>query len=256
MADITWFAKIDGAEAGPYTPAELKALVDQGQIESETLVRQNLMKGYVPAKQIKGLLPGLSPSSPIASPRGRPAPRKPPSVIPPKVLMPVVIGAIGFILLLALIIGIFSGGKKKSTTPTNSDSDPDISTVHFDIPQPDGSTDWLEIQETGSVEHPKFLIRSSQNTWHPPYDKNDADAGPSHEHISFSNDGLAYEYFMSIRLQPGTEDATMTTTLKINITSGASEYYIVAKGVKSDPKNNVHITGNAIISSGSRLLAA
>lgn len=58
-----WFVHAEGKQSGPLSPAELKQLVEQGQVTAETPVRLGVEGKWVRAGRVKGLLPGVSPSA-------------------------------------------------------------------------------------------------------------------------------------------------------------------------------------------------
>lgn len=55
---IEWFARIDEQEQGPFTPQQLRALVQEGKIGPDSLVRQASMQHWAYAKHIQGLIAG------------------------------------------------------------------------------------------------------------------------------------------------------------------------------------------------------
>ena len=54
---VQWFITANGREQGPFTPAQLKTLAEQGRLRPDMLVRRQDMATPVPASQVKGLLP-------------------------------------------------------------------------------------------------------------------------------------------------------------------------------------------------------
>lgn len=60
-----WFVENESGRAGPFPPAALRQMANQGQINPETLIWRADLKAPVPAKSIRGLFP--SPSSPPVS---------------------------------------------------------------------------------------------------------------------------------------------------------------------------------------------
>jgi len=116
MADAQWFVVIDGTEAGPYSPGKIKELAEDGQVGPETPVKRTGMKGFVPAKQIRGLLPSSTPNSSAPSPRSQPQPGRSAPRKSPKAMVPLVIGTGSLILIIALIMGVAGAGKHKAST--------------------------------------------------------------------------------------------------------------------------------------------
>ncbi|MBS0207081.1 MAG: DUF4339 domain-containing protein [Planctomycetes bacterium] len=70
-----WYYQTMGQELGPFSAADLKARVDSGQIERDTMVRRGLDGKWLFAERVKGLLP----VPPVAEPPVTPLPVKPKS---------------------------------------------------------------------------------------------------------------------------------------------------------------------------------
>lgn len=65
MAD-NWYAVVDGVQAGPYSPDEMRRLWDERRIDNGTLVWKEGMENWVPAGE--AYQPGGRPSQPGGSP--------------------------------------------------------------------------------------------------------------------------------------------------------------------------------------------
>ena len=59
--DQIWFVMLDGDQVGPMAPARVKELVNAGRITHDTPIRKASMTAFVPAGQVKGLLPPRPP---------------------------------------------------------------------------------------------------------------------------------------------------------------------------------------------------
>lgn len=68
-----WYVFIDGKASGPFDDSRIRALTQEGQITSETLVSRAGMKQWVAARQIKGLFPA---GQVVAAPQMRPSPQQ------------------------------------------------------------------------------------------------------------------------------------------------------------------------------------
>jgi len=82
---VQWFITAAGREQGPYTSAQVKALVDQDKIHAATMIRRSDMAEAVPAGNVNGLLPAQgAAAAPVGEPAQPPrAPRAPASSPPP-----------------------------------------------------------------------------------------------------------------------------------------------------------------------------
>lgn len=67
-----WYCQVMGQELGPFSAAELKAKVENGQIERDTMVRRGLDGKWLFAERVKGLLP----VPPVDEPPPKPLPIK------------------------------------------------------------------------------------------------------------------------------------------------------------------------------------
>lgn len=239
MADASWFVQLDGADLGPLTPSDIKALVDEGRISAETPVKRSNMTAFVPAKQVRGLLPAVTSQPQAASPnRARPVARRQTPPIPPKIIALVLASVVGLFFILVLAVGLGGGGN--NTVGQQS-------VLRVDLPPVNGVEDWMEFQISESSTPPTFMIRTSQGDWHQPFDEPTAQDGPRYERAFFNEAGFRYESLMTIRFPDVMPDASVTQTLQIEIDSGSVTYDVTAKGGQSNPKNDIHHKGHIVI---------
>ncbi|MCS7021430.1 MAG: GYF domain-containing protein [Gemmataceae bacterium] len=67
-----WFVNRNGNQEGPLTSAQLKQLVDRGELRPNDLVWKEGMSNWVPARQIKGLFPSSGEAVVEAAPASSP----------------------------------------------------------------------------------------------------------------------------------------------------------------------------------------
>ncbi|EIL97930.1 GYF domain-containing protein [Rhodanobacter thiooxydans] len=112
---IWWYAKGDQRQ-GPYTAAELKALVASGQIAATDMVWKEGLANWVPASSVAGLFPsggtGAPPPLPatqVGSDQAAPAPRR-------KMhgALKAVLWVVGALVVLIVIVAIFGSNDTKS----------------------------------------------------------------------------------------------------------------------------------------------
>jgi uncharacterized RDD family membrane protein YckC len=78
MAGIEWFVTLEGDERGPFAPAQVKAMVEAGQIGPMTPIRRGGMARAVAAAQVKGLLPAeMVANSGVGGPASVSGPQRP-----------------------------------------------------------------------------------------------------------------------------------------------------------------------------------
>lgn len=67
-----WYFQVMGQELGPFTAAELKAKVETGQIQRDTMVRRGVEGKWLYADRVKGLLPEAEHQPPLIPLRMKP----------------------------------------------------------------------------------------------------------------------------------------------------------------------------------------